>query len=537
MIHGWTLMRIEWLRRRLREADPAGAAAEDMEELSRALADSGSAAGPLLADPRVGRWCAVVSNLLDRDAARLLPDGHFSAACREAQALTLAARLLLAQAGPAADMPPMPVRCDRAGEIRLLGTRLVLRCGLASAGSQITVGILRGQPAAPGVPDAELAVEPTPLSGLVVPDGDPVAVATCGSDPVLSAPWPMIAVERGERPPHAAARPGIAEVPVTASPAWRAAHVAAAAAHLRSVALGEVSPADWADGLPPDIADVADAGHVSRLLELFERSAVQGSAAQSKERDEIADILGRMAGWLGGAGRLSDQGALIRDRLADHGFRPGRRVRASQRNTTTSIVWRTQWQSAGGRFREPLPGAGRRALPGADLSGLLKQLGSPDDVPVNTLADEQARADPTIDHLSLMHAREPERFAELAGQIERLPLPLSVAGQLLTGHVAYIRERFDLAVAAYAELLGQLPEDIDLWRDFAFALRHLGEVRLNEVAIFRLKDVVERASACHLELGSLDGVRAEPDGWQSAAIPVRLHVGLLEWVGHDPDYR
>ncbi len=528
-VHGWTLLRVEWLRRRLREIDPAGTPAIAMEELSAALADAGDAVEPLLVDPRVGRWCAAVSNLVDRGAAGLLPDGHFRAACRAAQVLALSARVLLAQAGPTTELPPVKVRSDHAGEIRLLGTRLVLRCGLALAGSEIEVEVRHGRPVVRGVPDSELATEPTPLSGLVVPDGDPVDAGKCGADPVLSAPWPMIVVERGVYQPGAAALPGIAAVPAAASPAWRSAHVAAAAAHLRSVALGEVPPAEWPVGPPPDVAQVADAGHVARLLELFEHDGAETAA-----RTEIGNTLSRIADWIGSVGHLSDHDTHVRDRLADHGFRPQRQAGTSRRHTPR-VAWHTQWQSAGGRFREPTAGTDRRTLPGADLSGLLAELGSPGGVEINTLADERARADSTIDHLSLMYARDPERFAAFAVQIETLPR--HATRDLLAGHMAYIREQFDYAAAAYAGLLARFPEDIDLWRDFAFALRHLGEVRLNEVAMFRLSDVVERASTCHLELRPLDGVRVEPERWRSAAMAVRLLVGLLEWVSHDPDHR
>ncbi len=527
-VRGLTLLRIEWLRRRLGALDENGSPAQAMHELSNALKQAGEAADPILTDPRVGAWCAELGNLLDRGAGTLLPDGHFRAACRRAETLTLSARLLRARAYPGSDVPPCQVRADRTGQIRLPGTWLAADCGAEFAGCDVTIEVLAGSVVLPGVPHSRLITERAPLPGVVASHGDAVDAGQCGADPILHARSPVVAVERGPDRPRSAARPGIAVAPATASARWRAAKVAAAAAHLRSSASGMALLTESAALPPPGLVDVADAGQVTRLLELFERGGDCKEPAAG-----VAIVLGEIADWLARAGRLTEPGELARDRLASFGFEGTAPPSGTGRRRAPA--WRTHWLSAGGRWRQVAPRVTRLPAAGAELDGLLAELGAPDGVEVNALADERGRADQTIDHLSLMSARDPERFAATAGRLGSLPP--SPARDLLTGHVAYIREHFSVAADVYASLLSDLPHDIDLWRDFAFALRHMGEVELSEVALFRLPDVVERASACQLEPGPLAAMHAEASRWRTASSPVRQLAGLLEWIRLDPDHR
>ena len=535
-VRGHMLLHIEWLRRRLGAIAEDSEPAEGVGRLADSLLIAGEAALPLLIDPRAAAWCAEVGALLDRGAATILPAGHFLAACRRAAALALSARFLFARENPDAAMPPLPVRAAHAGKIRLLGTRIVLDCGARSAGLEIAVGIRQGHPVLPGLPDARVTLEPAPLPGVVVPDGDRVDIALCGDDPILRTSSPVVAVLRGTRPLRSPAQPGIAVVPATASAQWRGASVAASAAHLRSAFTGQDLRTDQDDLPPPGIAEVADYGQVTRLLELFSRG--EGCAGPQAE---VAGVLGELASWLNRPGRLSEHGELTRDRLAACGFRGashgcaghgGTGVSAHDRTALPS--WRARWQSAGGRWRPD--GPRETVVPAVpELGDLLARLGAPRGVEINTLAGERARADQTMDHLSLMSAREPGFFAVIAGQLNSLPA--CPARSLLAGHVAYIGEQFSLAASTYAELLAGLPHDIDLWRDFAFALRHLGQVELNELALFRLPEVVERACECRLALGPLEVLRAEPERWRSAPAPARLLAGLLEWMRIDSDHR
>lgn len=528
-VRGLTLLRIEWLRRRLHAIDPDGISASAVRGFTAALYEAGNAAEPIMLDPRVSGWCAEVSNLLDRGAATLLPDGHFLAACRMADVLTLSARVLGAKAHPGGRVPPSKVRADHAGQIRLLGTRLVVDCGTELAGLDVVVEVRQGRPETPEIPRARLIADPAPLPGLVVSCADPVDIGRCGSDPILRAPSPCVAVQRGTHEPRSTALPGIAVVPATASAQWRGANVAAAVAHLRSAAAGQTLLADPAADPPLAIGAIFDSGHLARLLTLFEHGSGCGDPVA-----EVASALDEIADWLNRADRLTGDGELARDRLADCGF-SGTAPGPSRDRRRLAPTWQARWRSAGGQTRPDGPAALALPIGSACLADLLAQLGAPYGVEINTLTDGRTRADQTIDHLSLMSARDPERFAAIVGQLELLPP--DPTRDLLASHVAYIREQFEAAARAYARLLAEFPYDIDLWRDFAFALRHLGEVDLNEVALFRLPDVVERACACQLELGPLDVLRAEPDRWRSAPEHVRLLVGLLEWMRDDPDHR
>ena len=108
--------------------------------------------------------------------------------------------------------------------------------------------------------------------------------------------------------------------------------------------------------------------------------------------------------------------------------------------------------------------------------------------------------------------------------------PRCLAEEILLSHQAYVEERFSEAAAGYAALLLRLPSDIDLWRDFAFALRHLGATEPCETVLFRLTEVVQRAEECEPDLAVLDLLRSPSSRWRSAPPAVRHMTGLIEWV-------
>jgi hypothetical protein len=144
------------------------------------------------------------------------------------------------------------------------------------------------------------------------------------------------------------------------------------------------------------------------------------------------------------------------------------------------------------------------------------------------------RADPSIDHLSLMSVRAPARYSALVARIEAAPgCP---ARDLLLGHRAYVQGRFLTAATAYAALLDRHPHDVDLWRDLAFALRHLGAPGLCETWVFHSREVLARAIACQPQATPFDRLLPlTAPRWQGQEA-MRFATGVLAWVRHDLDH-
>lgn len=82
--------------------------------------------------------------------------------------------------------------------------------------------------------------------------------------------------------------------------------------------------------------------------------------------------------------------------------------------------------------------------------------------------------DTAMDSLGRLFVLEPERFGRLAAQIESSAPHGPTGDQVLLGHVEYVRGNHQAAATAYHRALLVLPDDMDTWRCFVFALRHLG---------------------------------------------------------------
>ncbi len=549
-MHGWNLLRMEWITRALHSADPAGLGASRAAELRDALDVAGSAADPVLLDPRFGRWCAEMVSLIERDAPSLLPTGRFRAACRDAAAFTLAARFLhLRSSTDEVPVPDIVVRVDHEGRVSVPGTGLVLVPGLGHAGLDVTVSVRGGRFTRPAPASLALAVEAEPvmLPGLAVTGGDPVDLRACAAEPLLATGPPLVVVERGAYDPSVAVAPGIARVPAAAGPVVRARHALAAAAHLRAAVEGArlFEPGARVVDPPPEAAHLASAAQLIRFLTLH--GSPHESAGVSGETSHAAGLL---AGWLAGAGSLSPLGEDLLRRLAGSDSRspsvgaepvapaappgladpPGPSVPQGPVASAdlAEPTWRAAWADAGGKFRMAAPTTGRLTADDTRLALLIAELGGGEGIEVNSLTVGRPRADPTIDQLSLIKARDPERYAALVGRIAASPR--CPAEEMLISHQAYVEERFSEAAAGYAHLLVRLPGDIDLWRDFAFALRHLNATGLCETVLFRLAEVVERAEECEMDLAVLDRLRQCSSRWRGAPPAVRHLVGLIEWV-------
>ena len=419
-VRGWNMLRTEWLTRALHRADPAGLGTRRVAELRDALNAAGPAADPVLLDPRFGRWCAEMASLIERDAPSLLPTGRFHAACRDAAAFTLAARFLHAQAG-ASDgrAQDTTVRVDHEGRVRVPGTGWVLIPGLCHAGLDVTITVRDGRFAVADPASSGPVMEPEALvlPGLVIAEGDPVDLAVCAAEPLLANGPPSVVVERGADDLRVPGVPGLARVPATASPALRARHALAAAAHLRAAVQGArlFEPGSHVADPPPEVAHLASAPQLVRLL------ALHGSPYQPGVPDEASRVLNLLAGWLASAGGLSPLGHELLTRLAGSGNRsrpadagPAASDRGEQPRRTRA--WRASWAEAGGTFRKAGPRPDRLISDDPDLALLIAELGGRDGIEVNPISAGRPRADPTIDQLSLIKVRTPERYVAVVGR-------------------------------------------------------------------------------------------------------------------------
>jgi hypothetical protein len=533
-VRGWNMLRAEWIIRALHSADPAGLGASRAAELHDALRAAGPAADPVLLDPRFGHWCAEMVNLIERDAPSLLPTGRFRAVCRDAAAFTLAARFLHLQANAGGmSVPDTAVRVDHEGRVRMPGTGWALVPGLGHAGLDMTVSVREGRFSRPGPSSVQLAAEAEPvvLPGLVVIEGGPVDLQTCAAEPLLAVGPPLVIVECGMDDPRAAAVPGIAQVPAAAGPKARARHALAAAAHLRAAATGVqlFEPGTRVAEPPPEVVHLASAPQLIRFLALY------GSPHEPVEViGQTSHTLRLLAAWLATAGSLSSLGEDLLRRLPRSGGNPtsvagpAAPVGRTGPGGPAEPAWRAAWAGAGGMFRKPGPARTRLVAAHSGLALVMAELGAGEGIKVNGISAGRARADPTIDQLSLLKARDPERYASLVGRLT-VP-PRCLAEELLLSHQAYVEERFSDAAAGYADLLLRLPSDIDLWRDFAFSLRHLGATGPCETVLFRLAEVVERAEECETDLAVLDRLHPCPSRWHGAPSAVRQLVALIGWV-------
>jgi hypothetical protein len=531
-IRGWNMLRVEWITRALQHAQPTGLGTRRVAELRDALTTAGSTATAVLLDPRFGRWCADMTSLIERDAPSLLPAGQFNAACRDASAFTLAARFLHAQAGLGnGGAQDTTVRVDHDGRVRVPGTGWVLIPGLRRAGLDITITVFDGRFAGEGPtasePDTEQEV--LALPGLVVAEGDPVDLAMCAAEPLMASGPAAVVIERGLDDLRIPGVPGLARVPARANRDLRARHALAAAAHLRAVAHGArlFEPGSHVAEPPPEVAHLATGPQLVRLLALY------GSRDRPRASDEAGRVVRLLAAWLASAESLSPLGNKLLAQLVGHEDH-SRQADAgpvatdggdrSQREPT----WRASWAKAGGSFRQAEPAPDQLTSDDLDLTRLIAELGGRDGIEVNRTSAGRPRADPTIDQLSLIKVRTPERYAAMIGRLAASSRCL--AEEIPLAHQAYAEERFPEAAAGYAALLLRLPDDIDLWRDLAFALRHLGATELCETVLFRLAEVVRRAEECEPDAAVLDSVCPPSSRWRSGPSALRYVCGLIEWV-------
>ncbi|OHV37119.1 hypothetical protein BCD49_18245 [Pseudofrankia sp. EUN1h] len=175
---------------------------------------------------------------------------------------------------------------------------------------------------------------------------------------------------------------------------------------------------------------------------------------------------------------------------------------------------------------QPMTSADKVALEACQLLGL------PTVIPTNRLADHAGRRDPTLDLLGRLSVVEPAEFARLASSLREADGEDGVIW-LLTGHLAYVERRYAHAAERYARCLDGAPDNVDLWRDLAFALRHLGFREEADTALFNLALVVAFTSAHVTDRSTLAGlgVRRSPDDDALGNESVATYLLLLRWIG------
>ena len=126
------------------------------------------------------------------------------------------------------------------------------------------------------------------------------------------------------------------------------------------------------------------------------------------------------------------------------------------------------------------------------LTTLLAAYGVPMPEGPNLSNGGRLRLDNSFDHLCLLSVRHPDRFSLVASTAVGCTNPQS---RRIRGHVAYIEQRFIEAATIYAGLLAEHPDDLDLWRDACWALRHAGWEEITRAWVLHPSEVAGVASA------------------------------------------
>jgi hypothetical protein len=122
----------------------------------------------------------------------------------------------------------------------------------------------------------------------------------------------------------------------------------------------------------------------------------------------------------------------------------------------------------------------------------------------------------------LLSVRQPAAFAELEAAVAGTRDPYS---RRLAAHCAYIRRRPAEAASTYAELLLDAIEDVDLWRDFCWALRHAGQEDVTRVWVLFPSTVVRIAASVTLNSSAPSSAGSDD--------PATMLASFLMWVSDD----
>lgn len=187
----------------------------------------------------------------------------------------------------------------------------------------------------------------------------------------------------------------------------------------------------------------------------------------------------------------------------------------------------TLWTAAGGADRV-IPSA-RFLMPMGASQSMWTTLGMDGPLEVNRVADRLPRRDLSFDMLARLSVVAPDRFHEIAAM---LPSDDSddILAELMRGHIAYISGSYEDAARCYDRCLDTVPGNLDMWRDFAFAVRHLGMRFECDVFLFRSDLAVGFAEGHVLDPEVFQRLGISPTGEVADELQTS-HLHLLRWIG------
>jgi hypothetical protein len=159
------------------------------------------------------------------------------------------------------------------------------------------------------------------------------------------------------------------------------------------------------------------------------------------------------------------------------------------------------------------------------LAASLEAVSIPSVIEGNYGTTDAIRRDSSFDHLSLLSVRQPDRFAELVASAQQCE---GRVARRIGAHGRYIQQNFAAAADIYAELLLDDVGDLDLWRDYCWALRHAGAEQPTRCWVMHPAETVGVASAV-----GFDRTQARPHRINNGTGPSDLVKSFLEWVSDD----
>jgi HEXXH motif-containing protein len=224
----------------------------------------------------------------------------------------------------------------------------------------------------------------------------------------------------------------------------------------------------------------------------------------------------------------------ISDDLASHKLRWQRKHAPKPKSDRLDAI-NQAWVSSGGILGEPglRPHIEGIEPQDAYLKQLGQEFGAPEGILINRLDQAHERRDHSLDHLSLLSVREPEQFEKIAVQVATNTTSTDPLQRLFEGHIAYVRGDYSAAARKYAEWITIAPYNIDAWRDFVFALRHMGLKTEANVVLFHPELVVQFAEQAVPEVDRLRMLMREDDDLPSAfstADRAAAYLLMLRWL-------
>ncbi len=223
----------------------------------------------------------------------------------------------------------------------------------------------------------------------------------------------------------------------------------------------------------------------------------------------------------------------VQDELASHRLRWQLRYRNAEQKE--QAILDSLWRAAGGIHKEPNTYLALEKFEALNeqLELICNECGISGGIELNRLEDAQVRRDPILDFLSRESVRNPQRFEQIAEQISKAGSSDAPLQQLLEGHVVYIRGEYIVAANRYASCISAAPDNIDTWRDFVFALRHLGLIQEANSFLFHPQIVITAAKRYVVDIQVfrclLDSEAELPSTFTSID-PASGYILLLRWL-------